>query len=201
MRFRSFSFVFVPPSHLAVRSIASALFIAAVPSVLRSSNRRAAGVRLPAASERRGVHEGGGILPFPLVPLIPPPGVLAMIPGVRPSCPSPSSPALARKLFEALWESLWEMDSREETAGMWNGVLGVANSTVSSDLDMMRGVALSVPQVISCFTAAGPSSAAVGEGRSGTSEKLVGDLGRSEMEGHYGKSNFNCRNTYKKFQL
>jgi hypothetical protein len=77
------------------------------------------------------------------------------------------------------------MDSREETAGMWNGVLGVANSTGSSDCDIMRGVAFSVPQVISCFTAAGPSSAAVGEGRSGTSVKLVGDLGRSKGEGGY----------------
>lgn len=131
-RFKSFSLGFAPPSHLAVRSIASALLMAAVPRVLRSSNRRAAGVKLPGASERRGVHEGGGILPFPRVPFVPPPGV-AMIPGVRPSCPSPSNPALARKLFDALLESLWEIVSREETAGMWNGVLGVANSTGSSD--------------------------------------------------------------------
>ena len=106
MRFKSFSFTAEPPSHPAVRSITSALLIAAVPKVLRSSNRRAAGVRLPAASERRGVHEGGGIPPFALVPLIPLPGVLGMMPGVRPSCPSPSSPALARKLFDALLESL-----------------------------------------------------------------------------------------------
>ena len=67
-------------------------------------------------------------------------------------------------------------------------MLGVAKSTASSDWDMMRGVAFSVPQVINCFTAAGPSSAAVGEGRSGTREKFVGDLGRSEEETHYGKS-------------
>jgi hypothetical protein len=112
MRFRSFSLAFVPPSHPAVRSIASALLVAAVPRALRSSNRRAAGVRLPAASERRGVHEGGAILPF--VPLM---GVLAVIPGVRPRCPRPSSPALARKLFDALLESRWDMDSREETGG------------------------------------------------------------------------------------
>jgi hypothetical protein len=116
MRFRSFSLAFVPPSHPAVRSMASALLIAAVPKVLRSSNRRAAGVRLPAASERRGVHEGGAILVF--VPLIPALGVLVVIPGVRPRCPSPRSPALARKLFDALLDSRWEMDSREETAGM-----------------------------------------------------------------------------------
>lgn len=47
----------------------------------------------------------------------------------------------------------------------------------------MRGVALRVPHVMSCFTAAGPSSDAVGEGMFGTREKLleVGDLGRSVM--------------------
>lgn len=66
-------------------------------------------------------------------------------------------------------------------------MLGVANSAGSSDCDMIRGVALSVPHVISCLTAAGPSSAAVGEGRSGTREKPVGDLGRSKVEGGYGK--------------
>lgn len=43
-------------------------------------------------------------------------------------------------------------------------------------------MALSVPQVISCFTAAGPSSAAVGDGRLGTSGKLVGELGRSKSK-------------------
>ena len=67
---------------------------------------------------------------------------------------------------------------------MRNGVLGVASSTGSSDWDIIRGVAFNVPQVISCFTAAGPSSAAVGEGRLGTSKKLVGDLGRSEENGY-----------------
>jgi hypothetical protein len=48
-------------------------------------------------------------------------------------------------------------------------------------------VALSVPHVINCFTAAGPSSAAVGEGRSGTREKPIGDLGRSRVEEGYRK--------------
>lgn len=54
-------------------------------------------------------------------------------------------------------------------------------SAGSSDCDNMRGVAFSVPQVISCLTAAGPSSEGVGEGIDGTREKLsvVGDLGRS----------------------
>lgn len=45
----------------------------------------------------------------------------------------------------------------------------------------MRGVALSVPHVINCLTAAGPSSDGVGEGIEGTSGKvlIVGDFGRS----------------------
>jgi hypothetical protein len=48
---------------------------------------------------------------------------------------------------------------------------------------MIRGVALSVPQVISSLTPAGPSSEGVGEGRSAMREKLfiVGDLERSIM--------------------
>lgn len=43
-------------------------------------------------------------------------------------------------------------------------------------------MALRVPQVISCFTAAGPSCDGVGEGIVGTREKLfiVGELGRSD---------------------
>lgn len=61
---------------------------------------------------------------------------------------------------------------------MWKGVLGGGRS---SDWEMIRGVAFRVPQVISCLTAAGPSSEGVGEGTAGTREKLfiVGDLGRS----------------------
>lgn len=99
-RLRSFPFPFKLLSHPAERSIASALFTAAVPIVLRSSSLRAAGVRLPAASERRGVHDGGAILPFFTALLLP--GVLDMpIPGVR-----PSNPALVRRLFDALLESL-----------------------------------------------------------------------------------------------
>jgi hypothetical protein len=66
---------------------------------------------------------------------------------------------------------------------MWNGVFGAARggSAGSSDRERMRGVAFRVPQVISCFTATGPSSDGVGEGMVGTNEKLfiVGDLGRS----------------------
>lgn len=48
----------------------------------------------------------------------------------------------------------------------------------SSDVEIMRGVALRVPQVISCLTAAGPSSEGVGDGIVGTREnECVGDLG------------------------
>ena len=45
----------------------------------------------------------------------------------------------------------------------------------------MRGVALSVPHVISCFTAVGPSSEGEGEGIAGKSENplFVGERGRS----------------------
>lgn len=53
-------------------------------------------------------------------------------------------------------------------AGKWNGVLGPGRLSGSSDCDIIRGVALSVPHVINCFTAVGPSSDAVGEGRLGT---------------------------------
>lgn len=137
-----------------------------------SNNRRAAGVRFPAASDFRGVQEGGAISPFrdEGVP----------IPGVRPNCPRPKSPALARKLFEALFDNLCEIASRLEISCKRNGVLGGGIST-SSGFDMTRGVAPNVPQVISSLTAAGPSSAGVGEGTFGTSLKppLDGDVGRS----------------------
>ena len=137
-----------------------------------SNNRRAAGVRFPAASDFRGVHEGGAISPFR------PEG--EAIPGVRPICPRPKSPALARKLFEALLDNLCEIASRLEISCKRNGVLG-GGMSASSGFDMMRGVAPSVPQVISCLTAAGPSSAGVGDGTLGTSLKppLDGDVGRS----------------------
>lgn len=50
----------------------------------------------------------------------------------------------------------------------------------SSPDEMTRGVPISVPQVISCLTAFGPSSEGVGEGRSGTNEKVPGgERGRS----------------------
>lgn len=56
-----------------------------------------------------------------------------------------------------------------------------------SSEDMIRGVAFSVPHVMSCCTAEGPSSDGVGEGTLGTKEKLlfVGERGRS---GHSNES-------------
>ena len=117
-RFKSFCF----PSHPAILSIASALREAAVP-IVRSSSRRAAGVKFPAASERRGVQLGGAIDPF----FDALPGVRDSMPGVRP--PSPKSPALTRKLFDALLDSFCATVSRDVGAGRWNGVLGGGRSS------------------------------------------------------------------------
>jgi hypothetical protein len=64
-------------------------------------------------------------------------------------------------------------------AGMWKGVRkSLGGSSVSL---IILGVELRVPHVIRCFTAAGPSSAGVGEGRLGTSENpcFLGELGGS----------------------
>jgi len=96
-RSRSFSFPLLD-SQPAVRSIASALLAAAVPMVVRSSRRRAAGVRFPLASARRGVHEGGGMLPF-----FPSKAVL-ILRGVP--LDGFINSAFARKLFDAFSESL-----------------------------------------------------------------------------------------------
>lgn len=173
--FRSFSLALPPlPSHPAIRPMASALLAAAVPMVVLSNNLFAAGVKLPGTSALREVHEGGGIGPPPILPV---PTCVLETPGVF--GPSPSNPAFPRRLFDALLDSLFEMTSRDDGAGRWKGVLGVRIG--SPDCDRMRGVALSVPQVMSCLIAVGPSSEGVGEGRSGTNEKLliVGDLGRS----------------------
>ena len=174
MRFKSLSFRFAF-SHRADCSIASVRLAAEAPIAVRSKSRLAAGVKLPAASARRGVHEGGSISPlFPVRAL----AVLDWpMPGVR-----PNRPALARRLFDALFESLWEMTSRCEIAGRWNDVFKSGPLLGSSSGVTMRGVAFRVPHVINCFTAAGPSSDAVGDGMLGTREKSrlpVGDLGRS----------------------
>lgn len=68
-------------------------------------------------------------------------------------------------------------------ADIWKGVVGVGAdaSAGSSDCERMRGVPARVPQVMSCLTAAGPSSDGVGDGREGTYEKSLtpGDLGLS----------------------
>jgi hypothetical protein len=147
-RFKSLSLLFSQPAALP---IASALLDAAVP-IVRSSSLFAAGVSAPDASARRGVHDGGGMSPF-----------------LR-TWPAPSRFAFARKLFEAEDESLCDSTSRLVGADMWKGVLGTGAdaSAGSSDCDRMRGVPARVPQVISCLTAAGPSSDGVGDGSEGT---------------------------------
>ena len=172
-RFRSFSFAVVP-SHPALRPITSARLAAAVPSVERSSSLFAAGVSAPAASARLGVHEGG-----PMSPFFPPPGAAS---DARARA-EPMRFALVRSDRDAAEESLCESASREVGARMWNGVFGGGRdvSAGSSLCERMRGVPISVPMVMSCFTASGPSSEGVGEGKAGTYEKLLipGDLGRS----------------------
>jgi len=94
---------FDPSSQLPFLSIASARLVAAVPNAVLSNNRRAAGVKF--ASVRRGVHVGGAILPFFPV----------AVRGVNIS-------AFARRLFDALLDSLWEMTSRAEISGIRKGV-------------------------------------------------------------------------------
>ena len=130
--FRSDSFPplrLLVPSHPAIFSIASARLEAAVPMAVRSNSLRAAGVSAPAASALRGVNEGGGIDPF-LVVVRPRVLLGVCIPGM------PSSPAFARRLFAALFESLWDRRSRGDGAAIWKGVLGggiEVDSSISSD--------------------------------------------------------------------
>jgi len=131
-------------------------------AIVLSSNLFAAGVNPPVASALFGVHVGGPMDPFVLSSI----DGVREIPGIRP----PIKSALALKLFEALEDSLRDMRSREDGTGRWNKALGggTVDSAGSSD-EMIRGVAFNVPHVISCFTAAGPSSEGVGEGMAGTS--------------------------------
>ncbi len=130
-----------------------------------------AGVSEPGASAFRGVHDGGGMEVR-----------LLLLAFVREMSGTPLSMlAFVRKLFDASLDSLCERRSLELGSAIRKGVAGVGKSAGSSDCDRTRGVALSVPHVMSCFTAAGPSSEGVGDGIEGTSEltSLVGDLGRS----------------------
>lgn len=146
-----------------------------MPSVERSSNLRAAGVKAPSA--RRGVHDGGGIEPF----LAEFPRLVLTDDGVR--IPGrPRSSALARRFFEAVFDNLCERRSRAVGAAIWKLVGGGSMASAgSSDCERMRGVAFSVPHVMSCFTALGPISEGDGEGTEGMSAfvLVVGDLGRS----------------------
>jgi len=80
----------------------SVLFGNAALDVLRSNSLLAAGVRLPAASARLGVHEGGPIFPFDFPP--------RKTPGV---C-SPVISAFALRFFEAEFASLRERASRDD---------------------------------------------------------------------------------------
>jgi hypothetical protein len=89
--------------------------------VVRFNKDFAAGVKFPAASAFRGMHVGGCIdrllSPWPS-------GVARPTRGVLPSDLMPNSPALARKLFDALLDNLCDINSRGVIAGRWKGVLG-----------------------------------------------------------------------------
>ena len=165
--FKSFSFADEPPCQFDVLSIASDLLEA----IVLFNSTFAAGVRFPTASALFGVHVGGPI--FPRVRS----KDVRDIPGVL---PPPNRIALARRLFEAFAESLWEIRSRLDGPAMRNGVLGSGTSVESSE-EIIRGVASRVPQVMSSLTAAGPSSSGVGDGIAGTSPNPLsfGELGLS----------------------
>jgi hypothetical protein len=169
--FKSFSFPEEPPCQFDVFSIASDLLEA----IVLFNNLFAAGVRFPTVSVLFGVHVGGPIFPR-----------VRSNDDVRESpdgLPPPNSIAFARRLFEAFAESLCEIRSRLDGPAMWNGVLGSGTSAGSSE-EIIRGVASNVPQVISSFTAAGPSSSGVGEGIAGTNPNplFFGELGLSECK-------------------
>jgi hypothetical protein len=153
-------------SHPAARPIASARRDAAVPIVVRLSRRCAAGVSEPGASARRGVPIAGG----PISPR-----------GVRRGVVPASRFARSRRLLDARAARRCESASLALGAESWKGVAPPVAGASSSSWEMMRGVPSSVPVVISCRTADGPSSEGVGDGKAGTKEKelTVGDLGRS----------------------
>jgi len=164
---KSFSFPEESPCQFDAFSIASDLLEA----IVRFNNLFAAGVRFPIASTLFGVHEGGLISPR-----VRSDDVREVPGGLLPF----NRIAFARRLFEAFAESLWEIRSRLDGPAMRNGVLGSGTSAGSSE-EIIRGVASSVPQVMSCLTAAGPSSSGVGEGIAGTNPNpfSLGELGLS----------------------
>ena len=166
---KSFSFVDESPCQFDVLSIASDLLEA----IVLFNNLFAAGVRFPTASALFGVHVGGPI--FPRVRS----EDAREIPD---ALPPPNRIAFARRLFDAFADSLWEIRSRLDGLAMRNGVLGSGTSAGSSE-KIIRGVASSVPQVMSCLTAAGPSSSGVGEGIAGTNPNplFLGELGLSAI--------------------
>ena len=170
--FKSFS-VEDPPCEFDVFSTASDLLEA----IVLFNNLFAAGVRFPRTSDLFGVHVGG-----PIFPRVRSNDDFREIPE---SLPPPNRIAFDRRLFEAFAESLWDIRSRFDGPSIRNGVLGSGTSAGSSE-EMIRGVAFNVPQVMSCWTAAGPSSSGVGEGIVGTSPNplLLGELGLSKCKRH-----------------
>lgn len=115
------SLALLSPSQPAKRPIASARLDAAVPMVVLSNSRLAAGVRDPGPSALRGVNEGGGIDVLPL---------LVGPPVERDSIGAPlSKVAFARRLFAASLDNLWESRSRELGSAIRNGVEGVGMSS------------------------------------------------------------------------
>lgn len=104
----------------------SALLAAAVPIEVLSSSLLPAGVRAPNASALLGVHDGGGIEAFEVdeVPLT--------LRGVLMIPERPSSPAFARKLFDALAESFCDSCSLADGAAILNGVLASSIEELSA---------------------------------------------------------------------
>lgn len=97
-----------------ILSIASARRAAAVPMVVLSNSRFAAGVRLPGAL--RGVQDGGAI---------------ALLPCDFPRRPilrfSPNKSALMRRLLEALLDNFLDICSRDDGSDRRKGVVGGGN--------------------------------------------------------------------------
>jgi hypothetical protein len=105
------------PSPPELRSVS--VLLEGVPIAVLSSNRLAAGVRLPTASDRRGVHEGGPMFPLSFRSKVP---VLRDL-GVNIS-------AFTRRLFAALLESLCAIASLDVISGMRKAALASTGSPV-----------------------------------------------------------------------
>lgn len=114
------------PSQPACRPITSARLAAAVPNVVLSNSRLAAGVKLPSAL--LGVHVGGAIPLF-----FEPPASDLTVDGVR-GPRTLSISAFALRLFAALLDNRCDSCSRAVGAAIWNVCGGASTaSTGSSD--------------------------------------------------------------------